>query len=392
MATLRASSAAVIAPDAYQAAREACEQMLDGLGQTPDVVLVFASADLSPGLVSEGLWSRLPSSTKVLGATSDTEVDSTSALRGSVSVMGLSLSGLSVRTFCMERSADNLARGRAAASALGSEKPSAVLAFPDILESNGTQFLLGFQAGIGKDVPIVGGAPSDTGQFSATHTFHQRDVVRGGAVGLAFYGPLQIASAARSGYAPLGAVRTITRVDGAAILELDGRSALSVYREYLGERVSEMPASSVEFPIGVVGGALGTQRQSDGAVKLVRAIFGVDEARGALVLGGDLPEGALVRVLRATSADILASAREAAEAVRAAIPEPDLALVFSCSSRRTVLSSRYREECRAAFSKLPEDLPKSGFYTYGELSPLAGVTMHHESTFTIALLRAGVAS
>lgn len=362
--------------------------MLDGLGKKPDVALVFASSDLAPAKVLEGLWSRLPEGTKLVGCTSDTEIDAAGALRGSVAIMGLSLSGIEARTFRVEGGPDNLARGRAAGAALGAGKPAVVIAFPDTLTSNGTQFLLGLQEAVGRDTFIVGGAPSDTGQFAVTHTIEGHVAARGGAAGIALYGPIEVASAAQSGYEPLGVPRTITRVSGAAILELDGRPALDVYREYLGDRAAAMPASSVEFPIGVVGGALGTQRQSDGAVKLVRAIFGVDEARRALVLGGDLPEGAVVRVVRARREDIKSGAEAAASAVMAAMPSPDLALVFSCASRRTVLGARYREECRAAFASLPEHLPKIGFYTYGELSPLGGTTMHHESTFTIALLRA----
>jgi hypothetical protein len=74
---------------------------------------------------------------------------------------------------------------------------------------------------------------------------------------------------------------------------------------------AEMPAVSIEFPIGVVGGILGTQRQTDDSLLLVRAIFRVDEPRGALILGGDIPEGAEVRVTRATKQDIVKGAEEA---------------------------------------------------------------------------------
>ena len=60
---------------------------------------------------------------------------------------------------------------------------------------------------------------------------------------------------------------------------------------------------------------------------------------------------------------------------------------FSCFSRKQVLGPRYKEECAAAFARLPPGLPKLGFYTFGELSPYDGATTHHESTFTVALAK-----
>ena len=70
------------------------------------------------------------------------------------------------------------------------------------------------------------------------------------------------------------------------------------------------------------------------------------------------------------------------------MPDPDVALIFSCMSRKSVLGPRFAEECQASFARLPAGLPKCGFYTFGELSPVQGVTMHHESTYTIVLLKA----
>jgi hypothetical protein len=389
MGRIRAATAAVIQDDPAHAGREAADEVLDALGRTPDLLLAFASSDRSTEAVVAGLHARLPAGVSVVGCSSDTEVDTRGALRHSIAVMGLLLDGIEVRPFHVEpHGADNIAMGRAAGAALTGMAPDLVIAFPDVLHANGTQFLLGLQGVIGKNVPVIGGAPSELAAFKNTYTICGRTVRRGGASGVALRGPLQVATAAHSGYLPVGLARTVTGVeDGKVLLSLDGRPALDVYREYLGARASEMPGVSIEFPLAVVGGALGTQRQAGDAFSIVRAVFGVDEARGALIFGGDIPQGALVRVTRAASADVLRGAEEAARAARAHMPDPDLALIFSCNSRRIVLGPRFREECRAAFAHLPEGLPKIGFYTFGEISPVDGVSMHHESTFTIGLLR-----
>ncbi len=388
MASIRAAVAAIVLDDPEQAAHDAAEQMLENLGTDPNLVLVFSAGHFAPDRVLAGLWSRLPSNARLVGCSSDTEVDSQGALRNSVSVMGLSLNGIEARTFQVT-TGENESRGKVAAEMLGVGKPSVLVALPDVLESNGTRFLLGLQSSMGSNVPIVGGAPSVSGDQSKTYTLCGRDVAIGGSAGFALYGPVAVASAARSGYNPIGSSRTITKVDGTAILEIDGQPALDVYREYIGPHWVDSVNTTTEFPVGVVGGALGTQKQSDGVVKLVRAVLRVDKERKALILGGDLLEGAIIRILRAGRDDVLQGAEQATQLALADLGgKPDLALVFSCISRRAVLGPRYREECRAAFSHLPEDVPKGGFYTFGELSPLSGVTMHHESTFTTALLRA----
>lgn len=388
MSKLQAATAAVVLDDPEQAAHDATEQMLDQLGKQPDLVLVFAAGEFAPARVLAGLKSRLSPQTKVVGCSSDTEVDSRGAVRHSVSVLGLALDGIEARTFQVA-SGENQSRGKIAASLLGPGEPSVIVALPDVLQSNGTQFLLGLQSLIGNHVPIVGGAPSVSGETSQTYTFHQGEVAVGGAAGFALYGPVDVASAARSGYTPIGSPKVITKIDGTAILELDGIPAIDVYAEYVGPRWYEDINTTTEFPLGVIDGPLGTQKQSDGLVKLVRAVFRVDKERKALILGGDLSVGATVRVLRAEREDVLRGAEQATQLALAELADkPDLALIFSCISRRAVLGPRFREECRVAFSRLPDELPKSGFYTFGELSPMTGVTMHHESTFTIALLRA----
>jgi hypothetical protein len=195
-----------------------------------------------------------------------------------------------------------------------------------------------------------------------------------------------VSTGAGSGYTPVAAPRVSSRVEGGnVLLELDGQPALKVYRDLLGPRAAEMPAVSIEFPIGVVEDGASPEAYPP----LVRAVFRVDEDRQALVLGADIPQGGTIRILRGDSDDIIKGAKSATEGALAAMPDPDVAFLFNCVSRKVALGERYKEECETAFRVLPADLPRAGFYTFGELSPLAGVSVLHESTFTLALIRFG---
>jgi len=381
----KAFSVSIVHDDARAAAEEAADELIEGLGSSPDLVLVFFSAEFKADDVIAGLQARLPSTTDVVGCSSFAEVSQDEAVTRSVTALGLRLPGVQWQTFA--RSPDgrsSYAIGQSVGEEIRGLAPELVFLFPDVLRQNATQLLLGVQSVLGANVPVIGGAPGDTGTFTKTYQVRGGEVLSGGVSGVALRGGIRISTAARSGYTPVGLPRTSTRVEGGnVLLELDGRPALSSYREFLGRRADEMPAVSIEFPLGVIVDA----RATEAFPPLVRAIFSVDEARQALILGGDIPQGAQVRVLRATREDVIQGAIAATEAAYAAMPDADVAFFFNCMSRKIVLGPRYKEECAASFGVLPKALPRIGFYTFGELSPFGGVSVHHESTFTLALLR-----
>lgn len=371
--------------NARAAAQEAADELVEGLQAPPDLVLVFFSAEFNAEDVAAGLKTRLPSATSIVGCSSYAEVSQDEAVTRSVTAIGFRLPGIQWKTFSRPSSGwPSFDIGKDIGEELRPLNPELVILFPDVLRENATQILLGLQSALGTHVPVIGGAPGDAGTFTKTYQLCDEIVLSSGVSGVALRGGVHVTTAARSGYTPVGLPRKSTRVEGGnVLLELDGRPALSVYREFLGPRAEEMPAVSIEFPLGVVP----AEGADEAFPPLVRAIFRVDEARGALILGGDIPEGGNIRVLRATREGILSGAANATETARASMPDADAALFFNCMSRKVVMGPRYKEECAVSFHALPESLPRAGFYTFGELSPFEGVSVHHESTFTLALIK-----
>lgn len=383
---MRAATVSFFGDDSQQVGRDVAADLLDRLGGAPDLVIMFSSARYDHARVLAGVYEQLPA-VRVVGCSSYGEINSEEGLSGSVTAMGIVTEGREFATFTLpDIAGDSRAGGRALAEQVRQFAPDLLIVFPDGMRVNSTQFLLGLQDVLGDRFPIVGGVAADAGDFSRTYELFDRDVLCGGAVALAFKG-VRVVTAARSGWQPIGGTRTCTRIeDGNVLLELDGQPALDLYRSYLGYRAAEMPYVSVEYPIGMVGGVPSTQRLPDGEILLLRAIKGVDERRRAIIFGGDLPERAEVRMTRATTEDVIAGADAAGAQVLAALPRPTLALVFDCMARKVVLGPRYKSELRATFARLGPNVPKIGFYTFGELSPVQGTTMHHDETFTIALL------
>ena len=385
----RAVTVSVVHADPQQAGREVAEELCDELGAAPDLVILFAAARYAKGALLDGIYSRLPETTQLIGCSSYAQINSEEGLVDSVTALGMRLGRLSAHTVMVE---DAVTDCRAAGQALGQKllaaEPSLVIVLPDGLHVNSTRLLLGMQDILGRSCPIVGGEASDAGDFTQTYQFIGRRVISDGAVAVALRGPLQLKTAARSGWVPVGKTHVVTQVErGNIILTIDDRPALELYKQYLGPRALEMPAISPDFPIGLVSDTATGQKVPDGEILLLRAILGMDEARQAIILGGECPEGAEIRMTRAGKQDVIGGADQAGRQALSALPEPSLALIFDCMARKVVLGARYKEELHATFHALGPSVPKIGFYCFGELSPVEGVTMHHHETFTMALLK-----
>ena len=64
-----------------------------------------------------------------------------------------------------------------------------------------------------------------------------------------------------------------------------------------------------------------------------------------------------------------------------------LAIAISCVGRRLVLGERTEEEVEATLEVLPEHTQQIGFYSYGEISPLAsGRCDLHNQTMTLTTI------
>lgn len=381
------ATVSIVHEDARAAAREAAIELKDLLGCEPDIVLVFFSAALPAEQVRDGLYEVLPESTVLVACSSYAELGPDGPLTGSVTALGLKSPSHRAVVLSAEGGPDAFEEGRKLGEAVKNPRPSLLLLFPDVLTLNATRFLRGVQSVLGKDVPVLGGAPADMGEFKKTSMIHGGEIQHQGAVALALFGPIEVSASANSGYTPVSLPLVATRVEnGNVLLELDGKPALQVYVDCLGPRRAEMPAVTIEYPLGVLApGHSAAQVESD----IVRAVFRVDEQRNALILGGDIPEQATLRILSAGRGDVLSGARAAIESALARSGGPDLVLLFNCMSRKVILGPRYKEEGGVVESILKGTIPSIGFYTFGEMSPVGAVAEHHESTFTVGMLRFG---
>jgi hypothetical protein len=169
----------------------------------------------------------------------------------------------------------------------------------------------------------------------------------------------------------------VTKSTDNVLYELNGRPALDVYREYLGELASGLPATALLFPLSLRRGAMGKE-------SLVRTILSVDEDRKSMTFAGDIPNGAEVQFMRASFDRLIEGASVAATNSGKDLEGDTLTVAISCVGRRLVLGERAEEEVESAKDNLPKGTTLVGFYSYGELAPqLSGECSLHNQTMTI---------
>ena len=110
-----------------------------------------------------------------------------------------------------------------------------------------------------------------------------------------------------------------------------------------------------------------------------------------MTFAGDMPEGVVSVLMKANFDRLVDGASGAAKAGRDSLgASAELAILISCIGRKLVLKERVEEETEAVRSMLGEDTVMAGFYSYGEICPVAPTEKQcrlHNQTMTITTLR-----
>jgi hypothetical protein len=226
---------------------------------------------------------------------------------------------------------------------------------------NGSELVAGFNENNPNHIPVTGGLAGDADRFSSTFTGINSIPTQGNVIAVGLYGDsLIVHHGSSGGWDEFGPQRTITRSDKNVLYEIDGKNALDLYKEYLGDYVNELPGSALLFPLSI--------RINGSDKNLVRTILSIDENAKTMTFAGDLPEGSKVRLMKANFDKLIAASSTAAEGASDNQPV-QLALLVSCVGRKLVLNERTDEELMAAKSIFGNKTSITGFYSYGELCP-----------------------
>jgi len=268
--------------------------------------------------------------------------------------------------------------GKVVGSLLSEPELKHVLIFSDGNMVNGSELVKGLNKVL--NVSITGGLAGDDARFEKTIVGLNNLPTSGNIVGIGFYGEnIEIGYGHLGGWDPFGAERIVTKSKGNVLYDLDGKSALELYKNYLGEKANELPGSALLFPLGM--------KLKQGEPILTRTILNIQDD-GGMVFAGDLPEGATVQLMKANFEKLIdASAAAAQQSYSKIGKDSTCALLISCVGRKLVLGQRIEEEVEAVRDVLGDSPFISGFYSYGELSTILGSPNCelHNQTMTITL-------
>jgi len=365
-------------------------ESLPALDSDHTLVVVFGSADWADGHEAfEHLAAAFPQS-HIVGCSTAGEIFGTHLADSSLSVAaaqfehGTSVASAAARVSSQEDSFD---AGQALARQLEQPSLRAVLLFSDGLNVNGSELVRGLNSVLSSHVVVTGGLAGDGSRFKRTWVVNNGTPQTNLVVAAGLYGDqVFVGHGSKGGWDNFGPERRITRSQGNILFELDGRPALELYKEYLGELADGLPATGLLFPLAL-------RSDSSDEKNLVRTILAVDEATQSLTFAGDVPQGALARLMRANFDRLIDGASEAAELAggsdaTATDDEDTLAIAISCVGRRLVLGQRAEEEIEATLDVLPRRTRQIGFYSYGEIAPyMHGQCDLHNQTMTLTTIR-----
>lgn len=247
---------------------------------------------------------------------------------------------------------------------------------------NGSALINGLESNSELKTSMTGGMCGDDARFEKTLASYKDDPKEGEVVLIGFYGDtLEISYASYGGWMPFGPERIITKSNANILYEIDQKPALDLYKNYLGDKASQLPQASLFYPLNVT---------PEGKLKpVVRTILGIDDVNKSVILAGDVPMNSVVQLMMASVDGIVSGARKAAKfAMKDRENQPQLALLVSCVGRKLVMGQRVEEEIEQVQEIVGKDIAICGFYSYGEMAPFNGETACdlHNQTMTLTLI------
>jgi hypothetical protein len=360
------------------------------LGATAHVLFVFGSRQtLQTAAIIKELRKNYPKA-HICGCSTAGEIKGVNVSDNTLVATAVSFDQTQVETAKVKLSEvanNSFQAGAKLAESLSRNDLIHVFVLSDGLGINGSALARGIQKSLPGNVSVTGGLAGDGANFKETVVLSNGNAPeKDEIVAIGFYGNhLKVGYGSDGGWDPFGPERLITSADGNILYEFDGRSALEVYKKYLGEHAKGLPATGLLFPLSIKTDIEG--------VELVRTILSIDEKTQSMTFAGDIPQGKYARLMKANFDRLIDGAMNAANLTQktSGVKNPDLAILISCVGRKLVLKQRVEEEVEGVQDILGKKTVMTGFYSYGEICPpkQRGNCELHNQTMTITTFSEG---
>lgn len=370
--------------------KQAAEEALAGLsGQAPLFGIAFATSKVDLGALAGAIKDAVGDDVPVLGCSTAGEFVGDRISAGGTALCLVASDEIGISFAMTEGLKGNTARSaRQMARALQTNRRPApegakertIFLLSDGMAGSGEIMVDTLAMESGAEVAIAGGAAGDDAAFKESHVFLDREVKQDAIVAIELTSTKRIGIGVHHGWCAASEPGSVTKADGATVIEIDGKPAIEFYRAYAGQIGYELTAENQnEF---VFTNELGIVMMND-ELK-VRAPLGVNED-GSISCATEIPTGQQVRIVRGDHEEIVAAAKTAAESAVAELGGQSCAgaIVFDCVARKLVLGDTFAKEVEA-FREVV-GAPLAGFNTYGEIARVKGqLSGFHNTTAVVA--------
>lgn len=206
---------------------------------------------------------------------------------------------------------------------------------------------------------LVGGLTS-----SMTQSYQVADKVTGGGLSGVMFAPgLEIVTSLSQGCVPISDSHVISDCVDNILIGLDGRPALEVFLEDIGDDLAE----NLQQVAGLVHAALPIEG-SDTGDYMVRSLVGIDPERGWLAIGEQVESGQRILFVRRDPLSAETDMRQRLENLKERLGRPpEAALYYSCVGRGPSMFNGEGREL-SMIEDVFGPVPLVGFFGNGEIS------------------------
>lgn len=351
----------------------------------PNLVILFTSTGLIKDTsLTQKILSAFPAETHIIGCSTSGEIGDRVDVE-SVALMGLAFSDTPLQPISVELgdANDSLSVGEAVGTKLIKDDLKAIFILGPGKDINGSRLVEGIRQAVPKHVTVFGGLAGGGVTFDTTYTLLNGDITHNKVVAIGFYGDsIRAHSASEGGWKTFGPLRKVTKAVENILYELDGKPALDLYKEYLGDKAKDLPGSGLLYPFAILNSE--TKKP-----ELIRTILAINEDDNSLIFAGNLDEGQLVSLMHSGEDELIEGAENAAQQIadKAVLTEDSAAICVSCIGRKLLMGNDTEEELDAVKGVLGKS-KFLGFYSNGEISALtdgSGPELHNQ-TMTVTYL------
>ena len=365
-------------PLATHAVAEAAEQIVAELGTGPDAAVVFFTGPHveSAAEIAEEIH-RLVQPTVLVGASTVSvvaggrEIEETAAL----SLWAGSLDGAAPARFTAQRHGSVLQIEGPGHATLAAAHSLILLPEPFTFPAD---LLVQQLAEHHPGLLVIGGMASAAARPGGNRLILDREVLKGGAVGMLLSGSARVTTVVSQGCRPIGRPFVVTKAQGNVIHELAGRPAYRQVADIIGNLSDEDRELAAR---GLHLGRVIDERKLDfeRGDFLIRGVIGADPDEESLTVG-DLVEVGTTVQFQVRDAAAAAEDLEDLMTGRAA----DGALLFTCNGRGIRFFGESDHDA-GLVSKVLGGIPLGGMFCAGEIGPVGSRNFLHGYTASLAL-------